>query len=86
MASNLSIAADGCGTLFQVHAFENGIFPKAPLDYFLPDLRKEGGAYVTVTGKLKKLNRIEKNIQLTDGTVIPVDALLQVDGAIWPDY
>lgn len=60
--------------------------PEVTFTYFLPDLRKEGGAYVTVTGKLKKLNRIEKNIQLTDGTVIPVDALLQVDGAIWPDY
>lgn len=53
--------------------------PEAVFTYFQPDSRKEGGAYVTVTGRLKKLNRIEGRVVLTDGIVIPVEELLEVE-------
>lgn len=60
--------------------------PEAIFTYFLPDLRKEGGTYTTITGRLKKLDRIERNILLTNGLSIPADNLLQVESAIWSDY
>lgn len=59
--------------------------PEVTFTYFLPDLRKEGGAYTTITGKLKKLDRVERTIVLTNGVSIPVENLLQVEGRIWPD-
>lgn len=41
------------------------------VNYFLPDLRKEGGSYVAHQGILKKVDNYEKCLQFTDGTVVP---------------
>lgn len=60
--------------------------PEVAFTYFLPDIRKDGGAYTTITGKLKKLNRVERTVMLTSGVSIPVDNLLEVDSTIWTDY
>ena len=63
-----------------------GILPKRPevmFTYFLPDQQKDGGAYTTITGRLKRLDRIERNILLTDGTTILIDNLLKVEGLFW---
>lgn len=60
--------------------------PEVTFTYFLPDIRKDGGTYTTITGKLKKLNRVERTIMLTSGVSIPVDNLLEVDSTIWTDY
>lgn len=59
--------------------------PEVTFTYFLPDLRKDGGRYTAVTGKLKRLDRVERTIILTNGVSIPVENLLQVEGRIWPD-
>ena len=48
--------------------------------YFQPDERKEGGAYVTRTGTVKKILLSERRLLLTDGTVIPLDGLIALDG------
>ena len=39
---------------------------------FRPDSRKSGGAYVTLTGRVKKLRQPENVLVLEDGTEIPV--------------
>lgn len=57
--------------------------PVALFTFFKPDGRKGGGAYISATGQLKRLDRIRGNIVLVDGVVIPVDCLLEVDGPIW---
>ena len=57
--------------------------PEVTFTWFVPDPRKGGGTYTTATGKLKKLDRLVKNVLLADGTTIPVDDLLQIDGALW---
>lgn len=48
--------------------------------YFQPDERKEGGAYVTRTGTVKKILLSERRLLLTDETVIPLDGLIALDG------
>lgn len=48
--------------------------------YFQPDERKEGGAYVTRTGTVKKILLSERRLLLTDGTVVPLDGLIALDG------
>lgn len=57
--------------------------PDVTFTYFVSDQRKQGGAYTTVTGKLKRLDRIEQNIILTNGIAIPVNDLLEVKSEIW---
>ena len=49
--------------------------PEVGITYFLPDKRKSGGQYRTVTGTIKKVDGIEGRIVLTDGTVIPLDSV-----------
>ena len=53
--------------------------------YFVPDERKEGGRYVSVTGRVKKLDDQQRTVLLTDGTVIPVDGILSVEGGAFAD-
>jgi len=55
--------------------------PWVTITYFAPDKRKVGGAYITASGTIKKFDRIEKRITLLDGTVIPIDAIWQVDSS-----
>lgn len=46
--------------------------PEVTVTYFVPDSRKSGGAYRTVTGHAKKLSEHEGILLLTDGTKIPI--------------
>jgi len=47
--------------------------------YFLPDERKDGGAYLRVTGTVRKLDSHTRCLHLIDGTVIPIEHLHQLD-------
>ena len=46
--------------------------------YFKRDLKKLGGAYLSVTGNIKKTDALERTIMLDDGTVIPMDDILDI--------
>lgn len=54
--------------------------PTVVITYFLPDERKEGGAYVTVSGAVKKIDEYEQVIILQDGTRIPVVDIAGIAG------
>ena len=45
--------------------------PEVTVEYFVPDDRKAGGAYVTVTGRVRHISVAEKTLVMEDGTVIP---------------
>ena len=47
--------------------------PEVTVEYFVPDERKAGGAYVTVTGRARHVSVPEKTLVMADGTVIPMD-------------
>lgn len=47
--------------------------PVVRLTYFCPDLKKEGGAYVPVTGAVQKIDIFNRLIVMADGTRIPMD-------------
>ena len=57
--------------------------PAVQVAYFLPDARKEGGAYVTVTGRLKRIDQTKGMLLLQEGTQIPIRDILSV-GIIGP--
>jgi hypothetical protein len=48
------------------------------ITYFLPDTRKAGGEYVTVSGAVKKIDEYERMIILIDGKQIPIDEVIDV--------
>ena len=47
--------------------------------WFLPDERKDGGAYVTTVGTIKKIDPLEGQVILTDRTAIPVEDILEIE-------
>ena len=50
----------------------------AAITYFQPDGRKQGGAYLTVTGEIKRIDGAAREIVLTDGRRIPIDDILEI--------
>ena len=57
--------------------------PEVTVTYFEPDGRKDGGAYTEVTGRVKKINTYARLLTLEDGTVIPADAVIGLDGELF---
>lgn len=56
--------------------------PEITVTYFVPDERKSGGAYVTITGNLRRIDELERFLVMTDGRKIPLDEIadIQVEG------
>ena len=52
------------------------------ITYFRPDSRKSGGAYVTATGVVKKIDTYERSVMMADGTKILIDRIYEIDGAV----
>lgn len=52
--------------------------PHAAITYFREDTRKDGGAYVTVAGVVRGLDREHGTLLLRDGTAIPLDDIVDV--------
>lgn len=57
--------------------------PLVKVTYFVPDTRKEGGAYVVALGRVKKVDAIERQIVMTDGRCIHIDEVYAVDGDLF---
>ncbi len=57
--------------------------PEVSITYFLPDARKDGGEYITVTGSVKKIENYERRIVLMDGTWIPIQEVIKIDGELF---
>ena len=53
--------------------------PEITVTWFQPDERKDGGAYVTVTGRLKKIDETERALVLLDGTRIPLQDVVGLE-------
>lgn len=57
--------------------------PEVTITYFQPDERKAGGKYITATGAVKKVDDFERRITMRDGTRIPMDDVLSIDGEVF---
>ena len=53
--------------------------PVVTFVYFQPDARKDGGAYLTRTGTVKKIDDYGRRIFLEDGSIIPMDDMAEID-------
>ena len=52
--------------------------PKVTLTYFQPDKKKAGGAYVTVTSQLKKIDDLVGTLILMDGKRVLIEDILTI--------
>ena len=57
--------------------------PEVTITYFQPDERKAGGKYVSAVGAVKKIDDFERRITMQDGTKIPMDDILSIDGELF---
>ena len=64
---------------FQILARSLDDEPEVTFTYFKPDERKAGGAYLTASGVVKKIDDFERMIVMRNGTKIPMDDVLDFD-------
>lgn len=60
--------------------------PVISLTYFVADERKEGGSYVTVTGRVIKADTFKGQITLEGKGVIPLGDIIDIDGDIFNEF
>lgn len=59
--------------------------PEVEVTYFQPDSKKTGGAYVTVRGRVKKIDVCSCHIMFTDQTAIALDNICSIEGELFGD-
>ena len=59
--------------------------PLLTVTYFLPDLKKAGGIYQTVTGNLLRIEEYEELLIFTDGREIPVREVTDLDSPLFTE-
>lgn len=57
--------------------------PRIEVTYFQPDGKKVGGAYVTVTEIVKKIDLYNRIIIMMDGNKILIDDIVEIGGEIF---
>jgi len=60
--------------------------PEVTVTYFLPDEKKEGGAFVDYTGKVKRIDSYRRMILFLDETSIPIDKIVALKGEIFSSF
>lgn len=59
-------------------ANETGSKPEVQITYFIPDKKKTGGSYQTITGNLNKIDLYNKNIIIKDGVKIEFKDIINI--------
>lgn len=66
----LQMVADNLGT-------------EVTITYFVPDERKSGGAYVSHTGTVRRIDDYEHTLVMTDKTVIPIEQISEIESELF---
>jgi len=59
--------------------------PVVSITYFVPDEKKEGGAYLTMTGVVRRIDPVAKSVIFTDRRSIQIEDIYAVGGEIFCD-
>lgn len=57
--------------------------PEVSITYFEPDMRKAGGAYITVIGTVKRIDEYEHLVIMTDGKKINIDEIYNLQSELF---
>ena len=53
--------------------------PEVQITYFTPDIKKSGGSYRTITGKLKKIDLYNNLVIINDGVKIEFEDIININ-------
>lgn len=53
--------------------------PTVSITYFIPDLKKDGGKYITVSGIIKRIDKYKQVIILENQTEIPINEIIDIN-------
>ena len=56
------------------------------ITYYVPDKKKDGGAYVSKSGIVIKVREYERDIVTDDGTKIPIEDIYLISGKMFDDF
>lgn len=56
------------------------IYPEISIMYFVPDLKKDGGKYIKISGTIKKIDEYNQLLILDDKTQIPISEIISIVG------
>ena len=56
------------------------IHPQVTIMYFVPDLKKDGGKYIKISGTIKKFDEFKQLIVLDDKAEIPIGEIISITG------
>ena len=56
------------------------IYPNVTIMYFVPDLKKDGGKYIKISGMVKKIDEYKQLIILDDKTEISINEIISING------
>lgn len=72
LSEKLNIIAANVGTMHKVE-----------ITYFVPDDKKAGGAYVTHSGTVRKIDEYNHTVIMTDENIIPIEQIREIKGEIF---
>ena len=55
------------------------LHPHVTVTFFRPDSRKQGGAYVTVSGRVKKIDEYAQTLVLTDNIAVDLQKICKIE-------
>ena len=62
-----------------VWLFHQEIPPEAAFTYFVPDSKKAGGEYITITGRISKYDEFSQSITLENGKVLFIEDISKIE-------
>ena len=57
--------------------------PEVTITYFEPDKKKSGGAYITITGIVKRIDEYEHFVLMIDGKKIYIDSIYDIESDLF---
>lgn len=59
---------------------------RVTVTYYVSDKKKDGGAYVSKSGTVKKIREFERDIVMDDGEKIPIDNIYSISGVLDDEF
>lgn len=59
--------------------------PSASITYFKPDTKKEGGAYITVTGEVVSISPHGGTVTMSSGVTLPIDEISEITSPLFDE-
>ena len=59
--------------------------PLITICYFKPDLRKNGGEYIEISGIVKKIDTYQRAVIMEEGSLIPIDSISEIESDIFEE-